>query len=872
MKKFEVTGMSCAACSARVERAVSALDGVRECSVNLLTGSMTVEGDVSAEMIISAVEGAGYGATEKDKTTENVNKELQKTEKNPIISRLISSAAVLTLLMYISMGHVMWGAPLPFGLADSPTATALIELMLSAVILVINQRFFISGARALVRRSPNMDTLVALGAGASFIYSTVLVLLMCMTTDPDLLHSHLHGLYFESAAMILVLITVGKMLEERAKGRTTDAIRSLMELSPKMAVVVRDGREVTVPVSEVRVGDEFIVRPGESVPVDGVVLEGESSISEAALTGESVPRDKSVGDTVLAATTNTSGFLRCRATKVGSDTAIASVIRMVEDASASKAPIAKVADRVSGIFVPAVLLIAVITLAIWLIVGAEIGYALGRAISVLVISCPCALGLATPVAIMVGTGVGAKHGILYKSAEAIELTGRAKIVALDKTGTVTEGEPGVTDLIPAEGVSPDELLQYAYSIEKMSEHPLARAVVRYAEESGVTPLPLENFSAMAGSGVRADVSGEELVGQSYKYFSRLGTPTEEIKAVYERLSDEGKTPLFFTRGGRFLGVIATADRIRPDSRRAVAELSELGLRVVMLTGDNSRTARAIGRAAGIDEIRSDMLPGDKVEAVRALRSEGGVIMVGDGINDAPSLTVADVGIAVGGGTDIAIESADVVLMRENLTEVSRAVRLGRSVLKNIYENLFWAFIYNTVGIPLAAGAFVFLLGWEMSPMIGALAMSLSSFSVVMNALRLGRFTAKEAKREQKLTVIENEQKLDTVSGKSQSYEEKCELKCCDIQQDTDGCDPGFQNTKINEKEDSNMTAVLKIEGMMCPHCEGRVKATLEGAEGVLCAEVSHVKGEAIVTLSEGADKSALAPLVEAQGYKVTSVD
>lgn len=817
MRSYNVTGMSCAACSARVEAAVSSLDGVNSCSVNLLTGTMQIDGAISDETVIAAVEAAGYGASLKgEKNAKNDNKTSQNKENKSIVARLAISIAILLPLMYLSMGYVMWGAPLPEIFDKNPLTVALGELLLSGIILVINQRFFISGVKAVINRSPNMDTLVSLGAGVSFIYSVYVVFRMCV--EPHNAHL-LHGLYFESAAMILTLITVGKMLEARAKGKTTDAINSLIKLSPKTATVLRDGVEVKIPAAEVRVGDVFLVRPGESVAVDGVVLEGTSSVNEAALTGESIPADKQEGDRVLAATVNTTGFLKCRAEKVGDDTAIASVIKMVEDASATKAPIAKVADRVSGIFVPVVMAIAVLTFGIWMLTNGDFPHALERGISVLVISCPCALGLATPVAIMVGSGVGARLGILFKNAEALELTGRAKTVVLDKTGTITKGEPEVTDVI-AISVGEDELVSIAVALESGSEHPLARAVCKYAEGRD-SKISVSNFEALSGSGVRAILDGEEIYGGSYKFISTI-TDTSSASSDYERLSGEGKTPLFFTKGGNLLGIIAVADAIREDSAGAVAQMKKMGMRVVMLTGDNARTAEAIGKAAGVDEVISDVLPDGKEAAIRALSEKERVIMVGDGINDAPALTRADVGMAIGGGTDIAIESANVVLMRDSLSDVFRAVRLGRSVLRNIYENLGWAFIYNLVGIPLAAGLF----GLELDPMFGAAAMSLSSFSVVMNALRLNTFAGK------------------------------------------------YNKTKKNNKKEAKetMKITMKIKGMMCPHCEARVRDVLSALDCVEIAEVSHKDGTAIVTPRGDCDKELLSSTVEAAGYTVVSVE
>ena len=814
MRQFEITGMSCAACSARVESAVSSLQGITSCSVNLLTATLAVEGNISDEEIIAAVNKSGYGAAVK---TKNVNKNKHNDEEKRIFRRLITSICLLLPLMYISMGGVMMGLPLPKFLVDAPLSIAIIEAVIAGAVLIVNRKFFISGTKATLRLSPNMDTLVALGSGVSYIYS--LYLLFGIKSFHDL-----HGLYFESAAMILTLITVGKMLEARAKGKTTDAISSLIDLAPKTANVRRGGEVITILASDVRVGDILIVRPGESLAVDCVIVKGHGSIDESALSGESVPVDKQVGDTVLAGTVNLSGYLECEATKVGDDTTLSSIIRMVEDASATKAPIAKVADRISGIFVPAVLGIAVITLVCWMLTDGNFPHALSRAISVLVISCPCALGLATPVAIMVGSGKGARLGVLFKTAESLELTGRAKIVCLDKTGTITEGNPTVRQVIPASGVDSEELISVAYSIEQRSEHPLARAVVKFAEGKR-KPLEITDFSAHSGSGVEGYLDGERVLGGSHKFISTM-FDTSTLSADYERLTGEGKTPLFFARGDRLLGMIAVADVIREDSARAIRDMRDMGLRVVMLTGDNTRTAEAIGREAGVSEVFAGLLPGGKEEAIRALAKEGRVIMVGDGINDAPALTRADVGMAIGGGTDIAIESADVVLMGSSLSDVTDAIRLGRKVLKNIYENLFWAFCYNMVGIPLAAG----LLGLELDPMFGAAAMSLSSFSVVMNALRLNGFKPKYNK-----TKIDNE--------------------------------------KTIEKEEINMTVTMKIQGMMCPHCEGRVRDALNALDCVELAEVSHERDEAIVHFAPGCDnKDELRAAVEGAGYKVISVE
>ena len=852
MKSYNVTGMSCAACSARVEKAVSAVNGVESCAVNLLTNSMTVEGSATDDAVIAAVVKAGYGASPKGaEKTKKVNNNSHIDEFKGIFARLIASIVLLIPLMYLTMGHVMWGAPLPAALANNPIAIAILEMFISGIVLVINQKFFISGFRAVINRSPNMDTLVALGSGVSYLYSIAILLIMSGAEHQG---HYLHQLYFESAAMILTLITVGKMLEARAKGKTTDAINSLISLAPKTATVIRDGVEQTILADQVRVGDIFLVRPGEILPVDGIIIEGSSSINEAALTGESVPVDKQAGDRVLAATQNTSGFLKCEATKVGEDTAIASVIKMVEDASASKAPIAKIADRVSGIFVPAVLCIALVTLVVWMMIDGNFGHALSRGISVLVISCPCALGLATPVAIMVGSGVGAKCGVLFKSAEALELTGRAKIIALDKTGTITKGEPQVTDVISADGVTKNELLSLAYALEKGSEHPLARAVTDYcaAYDSGVS---VTDFKALSGSGVYGRMqnaeckmqnaedtsstasgppsptrfAGEgnmqsEFYGGSYKFISTI-CDISSFDEEYARLTGDGKTPLFFIRDGKPLGLIAVSDTVREDSAEAIAEMKKQGLRVVMLTGDNSRTAEAIGKAAGVDEVIAELLPDGKEQTIRTLSEQGRVIMVGDGINDAPALTRADVGMAIGGGTDIAIESADVVLVRDSLSDALDAVRLGRSVLRNIYQNLFWAFCYNLIGIPLAAGLF----GMELDPMFGAAAMSLSSFCVVTNALRLNAFKSKHNKTNK-------------------------------------------NNNKTVRKEEKVMKITMKIQGMMCPHCEGRVRDMLSALDCVELAEVSHERDEAIITPKGDCPHELLIKTVEDAGYKVISVE
>lgn len=846
MKAFRVFGMSCAACSARVERAVSAVDGVESCSVNLLMGVMTVRGRAESAAIIKAVVAAGYGAEEKDNSQENVNNNLQKTSKT-MFWRLISSITLLALIMYISMGHIMLGAPLPLFLSGEAFSLGVLEMVLSLAVLIINGRFFVSGARGVLHGAPNMDTLVALGAGVSFIYSAVRTFMM-LGADGALAMEYLHGLYFESSAMIVTLITVGKLLEERAKRKTTGAVRDLMSLAPMMATVVRCGEEKVIPASELVVGDEFIVKPGASVPADGVVVYGESQISEAALTGEYMPKDKALGDTVLCATVNGEGYLRCKATRVGKDTAISEVIRLVEEASATKAPIARIADKVSGVFVPLVLIISILTLVVWLAVGAELGYALGRAISVLVISCPCALGLATPVAITVGTGVGARLGILFKSAEALELIGRAKTVAFDKTGTLTEGEPEITDVVTYEG-DRAELLRLAYSAELRSEHPIGGAVVSLGEKEGVQPYELDSFSVVAGKGVRGTVFGGELLCVSYGYAQSVGVVSEAASADYQRLSAEEKTVVFVIFRGRLLGLLAAADKIREDARRAVAVLSSLGLRSVMLTGDNRRCAEAVASSVGIDTVLPELLPDGKADALKRLSANGGVIMIGDGINDAPALMAADVGIAMGAGTDIAIDAADAVIMRSNPGAVAEAVRLGRAVLRNIKENLFWAFIYNIIGIPVAAGAFAYLLGWEMSPMLGALAMSLSSFSVVMNALRLNFFGRKRR----------------ALAGGA--------AECCG-----DAYAVGVNDASENEKlarinntdirKEEKMKFTLNVKGMMCPHCEARVKAAIEAVSGVSAVEVSHVSGTAAVE-AESDIKDTVLAAVKAAGYEAS---
>ena len=816
-QQFDVTGMSCAACSARVEKAVKAVAGVERCAVSLLTNSMAVEGDAPAEAIVEAVTAAGYGASPKGAEKKPVSpKKTEKSEVKTLLTRLICSLALLLPLMYLTMGHGMWGWHVPKALAENAMAQGLTQLLLTTAVLVINQKFFKSGVRGLLHRAPNMDTLVSLGAAAAYGYS--LAVLYRLTAMPEHMHM-LHELYFESAAMILTLITLGKLLEARAKGKTTDALQSLLALSPKTATVVRDGKELSIPVEQVRAGDVFLVRPAQSIPVDGVVLEGSSAVNEAALTGESLPVDKAEGDTVSAATMNQSGFLKCRATRVGEDTTLSQIIKLMSDAAATKAPIAKLADRVSGVFVPVVMSIAAVTLIVWLLVGQSFGYALARGISVLVISCPCALGLATPVAIMVGSGMGAKRGILFKTAVSLETTGKVHTVVMDKTGTVTEGKPRVTDLLPAEGVTEERLLSTAFALEARSEHPLARAIVERAGEQ--TPAAVTDFAAAAGNGLSARLDGVELRGGKRAYMTAAVPQAWEERAL--ALAQEGKTPLYFSEGGRFLGLIAVADTLKPDTVDAVRELKRLGLHLVLLTGDNRRTAEAIARQAGIDEVVADVLPDGKEAVVRELQKNGRVCMVGDGVNDAPALTRADVGLAIGAGTDVAIDAADVVLMNSRLSDVATAVRLSRATLRNIRENLFWAFFYNCLGIPLAAGAFVSLLGWEMNPMFGAAAMSLSSFCVVTNALRLNFFGNKKSK-------------------------------------------------KHHNKEQKTMKKTMKIEGMMCGHCEAAVKRALEAIPQVESAEVSHVSGTAVVTLREPVADDVLRAAVEAKDYRVTSVD
>lgn len=831
MKTYNVTGMSCAACSARVEKAVKGVDGVKSCAVNLLTNSMGVEGEASDAEIIAAVTAAGYGASVKDgKAAAEEPDELVDTETPKLKRRLIWSLAFLAVLMYLSMGHMI-GLPLPQYFERNHMAHALAEMLLAATVMVINQKFFVNGVKGIIHRSPNMDTLVAIGSGAAFIYSTVELFAMSDAYaggDIEAAASYIHGLWFESAAMILALITVGKMLEARSKGRTTNALKGLMRLTPKTASVIRDGKEQTVPVSEVRVGDVFAVRPGQSIPVDGRVIKGESAVDESALTGESIPIDKSVGDTVSAATVNRSGYIECEAERVGSDTALAQIIKTVSDAAATKAPIARLADRVSGVFVPAVIGIALVTIAVWMILGKDIGYALSRGISVLVISCPCALGLATPVAIMVGSGVGARHGILFKTAAALESAGRTKTVVLDKTGTVTKGQPEVTDVISE---NPERLLTVSAALESLSEHPLASAVMKYAGEKGIDTREISEFKVLPGNGLSAVLDGETVCGGSLKYISTQAEVGEFLCAEGERLASEGKTPLYFSCNGTVCGLIAVADVIKEESPEAVRQLREMGIRVVMLTGDNERTARAVASQVGIDEVIAGVLPDDKEREVARLCGEGNTAMVGDGINDAPALTRADTGIAIGAGTDIAASASDAVLMNSRLTDVPALIRLSRATLRNIRENLFWAFIYNLVCIPLAAGVFTDLLGWELNPMLGAAAMSLSSFCVVTNALRLN------------FVKLYGKNPTDAISAKS-------------------------DNNNQTEKENGIMKITMKIEGMMCCHCEARVKNTLEAIPGVISAEVSHEKGTAIVSTDGTVKAETLNSAVVEQGYKV----
>ena len=889
MKQYTVTGMSCAACSSRVEKAVSKVPGVTACSVSLLTNSMGVEGDVPPETVIHAVEDAGYGASLKGQGTAaqaqsaSEAEDALKDRETPVLKhRLIASLGFLAVLMYMSMGHMMWGWPLPHFMDGNHVAMGLLQLLLAGIIMVINQKFFISGFKGLLHRAPNMDTLVALGSGASFIYSTYALFAM---TDAQLkgndtaVMSYMHEFYFESAAMILALITVGKMLEARSKGKTTDALKGLMKLAPKTAVIIRDGVEKKVPIEEVKKGDVFVVRPGENIPVDGVVLEGASAVNEAALTGESIPVDKAQGDPVSAATVNQSGYLRCEATRVGEDTSLSQIIRMVSDAAATKAPIAKIADRVSGVFVPAVITIAVVTTIIWLLAGQTFGFALARGISVLVISCPCALGLATPVAIMVGNGMGAKNGILFKTAVSLEETGKMDIVALDKTGTITSGEPRVTDVIPSGGVTEKELVSLALSLEKKSEHPLAKAVLLYAKEQQVDAPEAADFQALPGNGLSGTLDGASLAGGSFSYISGHTTVSAQEQASFERLASEGKTPLCFMKNGRLAGMIAVADVIKEDSPQAVKELQNMGIRVVMLTGDNERTARAIGAQAGVDEVIAGVLPDGKESVIRSLKEQGKVAMVGDGINDAPALTRADIGIAIGAGTDIAIDAADVVLMKSRLSDVPAAIRLSRATLRNIHENLFWAFFYNVVGIPLAAGLWYPIFGWKLNPMFGAAAMSLSSFCVVTNALRLNLFKMHDASKDHPMR--KRAEKAANKGGEKAENAGAVRMGAGDtrsIGQTANENETVSKKMQKSENQKNNinmegitMTKTMNIEGMMCGHCEARVKKALEALAGVESAEVSHEKGTAVVSMSADVADDTLKEAVEAQDYKVNSI-
>ena len=832
MKQYNVTGMSCASCVARVEKAVNKVDGVTSCSVNLLTNSMSVDGDVKSSDVISAVEKAGYGASLKGnsyKENKSNDEPLKDTETPKLKKRLFSSLVFLILLMYISMGHMMWGFPLHSILANNHIAMGLIQLLLTGIIMVINQKFFVSGFKALIHRSPNMDTLVALGAGASFIYSVYALFAMTnaqVNNDMSLVMKYMDEFYFESAGMILTLITLGKMLESYSKGKTTNAIKGLMNLAPKKATILVDNVEKVVPVEEVKICDIFVVKPGENIPVDGVVIEGESAVNESALTGESIPVDKSVGDNVSGATVNQSGFIKCKATKVGEDTTLSQIIKMVSDASATKAPIAKVADKVSGVFVPVVISIAVVTIIVWLLCGATFGNALVRGISVLVISCPCALGLATPVAIMVGNGVGAKNGILFKNATSLETTGKVSYVLLDKTGTITNGTPVVTDIIPSENYTEDNLLSYASSLESKSEHPLAKAVVQKAIYSSIKTLDTTDFKSLTGNGVSAKINGKTIVGGSVKHISSIANIDENIIKKADDLATKGKTPLLFVMDNQLLGIIAVADVVKSDSPKAIKELQNMGIKVVMVTGDNEKTAQAIAKESGVDELIAGVLPDGKEKVVTQYKQKGMVAMVGDGINDAPALTRADIGIAIGAGTDVAIDSADIVLMKSKLTDVSGAIRLSRGTLRNIHENLFWAFIYNVIGIPLAAGVWIPIFGWTLSPMFGAAAMSLSSFCVVTNALRLNFLNIRSSKRDRRI------------------------------------------KNKSNKKEKNTMTTTLKINGMMCPHCEATVKTALESIDGVTSAEVSHESGTAVVTLSKEVSDDVLKKAVVDKGYTV----
>ena len=844
MEQYNVTGMSCAACSARVEKAVSKVPGVTACSVSLLTNSMGVEGTATASAIISAVEQAGYGCSSKSQSSQkesvsDAEKALEDHETPILKKRLIASVGFLLVLMYFSMGHMMWGWPLPAWFDGNHIAMGLVQLLLAGIIMVINQKFFINGFKSLWHRSPNMDTLVALGSMASFVWSVYALFAMTRAQvdgNSELVMHYMMEFYFESAAMILTLITVGKMLEARSKGKTTDALKGLMKLAPKTATVIRNGAEATVPIDQVVKGDVFVVRPGESIPVDGVILEGSSAVNEAALTGESIPVDKAAGDHVSAATVNQSGFIKCKATRVGEDTTLSQIIKMVSDAAATKAPIAKIADRVSSVFVPAVITISIITTIIWLLTGHEFGYALARGISVLVISCPCALGLATPVAIMVGNGMGAKNGILFKTAVSLEEAGKIQIVALDKTGTITSGQPEVTDILPAEGITEKELLTLAYALEKKSEHPLAKAVLEKAFALGLTAPEVTDFQALTGNGLSAALGSDKLIGGSMKYISTLVPVSKAFMSQAEKLAEEGKTPLLFARNNQLLGIIAVADVIKPDSPQAVKELQSMGIHVVMLTGDNERTARAIGAQAGVDQVIAGVLPDGKESVIRSLKEKGKVAMVGDGINDAPALTRADIGIAIGAGTDVAIDAADVVLMKSQLSDVPAAIRLSRATLRNIHENLFWAFFYNVIGIPLAAGVWIPIFGWTLNPMFGAAAMSLSSFCVVTNALRLNLFKVHNAS-----SNINNPTVSNTINN-------------------------------TNKKENTTMIKVtVNVTGMMCGHCEAHVNKAVEAAFGVQNVVSSHEAGTTTFTAPEKVDEAKLRQVITDAGYEVTEI-
>lgn len=854
MDKFSVTGMSCAACSAHVEKAVAKVPGVTSVTVSLLTNSMNVEGTAAPSDIIQAVTQAGYGASlqggEQNTSAPAFDEEALKDHETPKLrKRLIASVVILIPLMYVSMGHMMWNWPLPSFMAGNHVAMGLYQMLLTILVMIINQKFFISGFTSLLHKSPNMDTLVALGSGASFAYSTYALFAMTgaqMRMDMDAVMQYMDEFYFESAAMILTLITVGKMLEAYSKGKTTNALKSLMQLAPKKATILRDGEEVSVPVEQVQIGDIFVVRPGESVPVDGVIIEGNSALNESALTGESIPVDKAEGDSVSAATLNQSGFLKCRATRVGNDTTLSQIIQMVSDAAATKAPIAKVADKVSGVFVPAVISIAIVTIIVWLLVGQDFGFALARGISVLVISCPCALGLATPVAIMVGNGVGAKNGVLFKTAVSLEETGKVDIVALDKTGTITQGEPKVTDMIPGEGITKDTLMRTALALELKSEHPLAKAIVAYGEEQQITVSAADDFQAMPGNGLSGIVSGARVFGGNLKFISGKTTVSEQMQRQAEELAKQGKTPLFFATEEKLFGIIAVADVIKEDSPQAISQFQNMGIEVVMLTGDNERTAKAIGAQAGVDQVIAGVLPDGKERVIRELQQRGKVAMVGDGINDAPALTRADMGIAIGAGADVALDAADVVLVKSSLSDVPAAIRLSRAVLRNIHENLFWAFIYNVIGIPIAAGVWYHWFGLKLNPMFGAAAMSLSSFCVVTNALRLNFVKVYSTKRDKKKNHKKNQNQQDV-----------------QIVVDTD--------VMAEKQEENDMEKVIEIKGMMCGHCEAHVKKALEALEGVASAEASHEKGTAVVQLSGSVDDAVLKKAVEEEGYEVTGI-